>query len=40
MFLAGLSGYAETLTLSASVYPSQKDITERFFNAVLAELPV
>lgn len=40
MFLAGLSGYAETLTLSASVYPSQKDITERFFDAVLAELPV
>jgi len=38
-FLAGLSGYAETLTLSAGVYPSQKDVTERFFDAVLSELP-
>ena len=38
--LFGLSGYNGTLTLSAGVYPTQKDIAEKFFDAILKELPV
>jgi hypothetical protein len=29
-----------TLTLSAGAYPTQKEIIEKFFDAVLKELPV
>ncbi len=36
----GLSGYNGTLTLAAGAYPSQKETIERFFDAVLKELPV
>ena len=39
LLLPGISGYKGTLTISAGVYPSQKDVTERFFDAVLSELP-
>ncbi len=39
-FWCGLSGYAGTLTLTASVYPTQKDIVKRFFDLLLAEFPV
>ena len=39
LLLTGISGYKGTLTISAGVYPSQKDVTERFFDAVLSELP-
>ena len=35
----GLSGYNGTLTLAAGAYPSQKGTIERFFDAVLKELP-
>jgi len=40
-FVAGLSGYEGTLTLSAGVYPlSMKKVTvDEFFDSVLAELP-
>ncbi|MBN2100254.1 MAG: hypothetical protein JW753_11735 [Dehalococcoidia bacterium] len=35
----GLSGYDGTLTLAACAYPTQKETIERFFDAVLKELP-
>ena len=35
----GLSGYNGTLTLAAGAYPTQKETIERFFDAVLKELP-
>jgi NRPS condensation-like uncharacterized protein len=35
----GLSGYNGTLTLAAGAYPTQKEAIERFFDAVLKELP-
>ena len=38
-FVWGLSGYDGTLTLAAGAYPSQKETIERFFDAVLKELP-
>jgi NRPS condensation-like uncharacterized protein len=38
--MLGLSGYAGTLTLSAGVYPPQKEAVERFLDRVLSELPV
>jgi NRPS condensation-like uncharacterized protein len=38
-FLAGLSGYDGSLTLSAGVYPTQREIMGRFLDRVLAELP-
>ena len=38
--LFSLSGYMGTLTLSAGAYPTQKEIIEKFFDAVLKELPV
>jgi NRPS condensation-like uncharacterized protein len=38
-FESGLSGYADTLTISAGVYPTQKDVVEHFLDAVVAELP-
>lgn len=34
-----LSGYEGTLTLSAGAYPTQKEINERFLDAILDELP-
>lgn len=42
MFVAGLSGYAGTLTLSAGVYPHsmRKVSADRFFDALLSELPM
>lgn len=39
LFGAGISGYARCLTISAGVYPSQKQIAERLFDRVLSELP-
>jgi len=36
--LFSLTGYNGTLTLSAGVYPTQKDIAEKFFDAILKEL--
>ena len=39
-FIFGLSGYNGTLTLSAGAYPTQKEIVDKFFDAVLKELPV
>lgn len=38
-FGPGLSGYRGTLTLSAGVYPSQREAVNRFFDEVLSELP-
>lgn len=38
-FAYGLSGYNGTLTLAAGAYPTQKETIERFFDAVLKELP-
>jgi NRPS condensation-like uncharacterized protein len=39
-FLFSLSGYNGTLTLSAGAYPTQKEAIEKFFDAILKELPV
>jgi NRPS condensation-like uncharacterized protein len=39
-FMFSLSGYNGTLTLLAGVYPPQKEIVEKFFDALLKELPV
>jgi NRPS condensation-like uncharacterized protein len=39
-FIYSLSGYNGTLTLLAGAYPTQKETIERFFDAVLKELPV
>ena len=39
-FAMGMSGYEGTLTLSAGVYPPNVEITEQFFDAMIAELPV
>ena len=39
-FMFSLSGYTGTLTLSAGAYPTQKETVEKFFDAVLKELPV
>jgi NRPS condensation-like uncharacterized protein len=39
-FVFSLSGYNGTLTLAAGAYPTQKETIERFFDAVLKELPV
>jgi len=39
LFVYGLSGYNGTLTLSAGTYPTQKEIVEKFFDAILKELP-
>jgi NRPS condensation-like uncharacterized protein len=39
LLVAGMSGYAGTLTLSAGVYPTQEDIIERFLDRILGELP-
>jgi NRPS condensation-like uncharacterized protein len=39
LFAAGLSGYAGTLTLSAGVYPSQREVVESFLDTLVAELP-
>jgi len=36
--LFSLTGYNGTLTLSAGVYPTQKDVAEKFFDAILKEL--
>lgn len=36
--LFSLTGYNDTLTLSAGVYPTQKDVAEKFFDAILKEL--
>ena len=38
-FLVTMTGYGGSLTLSATVYPTQKDIVNRFLGRVLAELP-
>lgn len=38
-FMFSLSGYNGTLTLSAGVYPIQKETIEKFFDAILKELP-
>jgi NRPS condensation-like uncharacterized protein len=38
-FLFSLSGYNGTLTLSAGAYPTQKEAIEKFFDAILKELP-
>jgi NRPS condensation-like uncharacterized protein len=38
-FIWSLSGYNGTLTLTAGAYPSQKETIERFFDALLKELP-
>ena len=38
-FVWSLSGYNGTLTLLAGAYPTQKETIERFFDAVLKELP-
>jgi len=40
LLVYGLSGYNGTLTLSAEVYPTQKEIVEQFFDAILKELPL
>jgi len=39
-FLCGLAGYEGTLSLSAGVYPYQRDIVEQFFDQILSQLPV
>ncbi|KPJ52031.1 MAG: hypothetical protein AMJ37_03665 [Dehalococcoidia bacterium DG_18] len=39
LFGPSLSGYRGTLTLSAGVYPSQREAVSRFFDEVLSELP-
>ena len=39
-FVWSLSGYNGTLTLAAGAYPTQRETIERFFDAVLKELPV
>ncbi len=39
-FIAGLSGYAGTLTLSAGVFPTQKSVVENFFDSVVSILPL
>jgi len=39
VFESGVSGYAGTLTISAGVYPTQRDVVEHFFDALVAELP-
>jgi NRPS condensation-like uncharacterized protein len=39
-FVYSLSGYNGTLTLLAGAYPTQKETIERFFDAVVKELPV
>jgi NRPS condensation-like uncharacterized protein len=39
-FAMGMTGYEGTLTLSAGVYPPNVEITEQFFHAVIAELPI
>jgi NRPS condensation-like uncharacterized protein len=36
--LFSLTGYNDALTLSAGVYPSQKEAAEKFFNSILNEL--
>lgn len=38
-FMFSLSGYGGALTLAAGAYPTQKETIERFFDAVLKELP-
>ncbi len=39
-FTFSLSGYNGTLTLASGAYPTQKETIEKFFDAVLKELPV
>ncbi len=39
-FIAGLSGYSGTLSLSAGVFPTQEHIIEKFFDSVISELPL
>jgi len=39
-FMFSLSGYNGTLTLAAGTYPTQKETIEKFFNAILKELPI
>jgi NRPS condensation-like uncharacterized protein len=39
-FVWSLSGYNGTLTLAAGAFPTQKETIEKFFDAVLKELPV
>jgi NRPS condensation-like uncharacterized protein len=38
-FLLGVSGYEGTLTLSTGIYTLQKELAERFLEAMLAEFP-
>jgi len=38
-FAAGISGYAGTLTITAGVYRSQRNVVEQFLDAMVAELP-
>jgi NRPS condensation-like uncharacterized protein len=39
LFAVGASGYEGTLTLSTGVYTIQRDLTESFLDAMIAELP-
>jgi NRPS condensation-like uncharacterized protein len=39
-FIFSLSGYNGTLTLVAGAYPTQKETIEKFFDAILKEIPI
>ena len=39
-FAWSLSGYNGTLTLAAGAYPTQKETIEKFFDAIIKELPI
>jgi NRPS condensation-like uncharacterized protein len=38
-FAAGMSGYAGTLTITAGVFGSQRNVVEQFLDGIMAELP-